>query len=158
MLQVAAPCRAASFPCSSGSSETSQGSSPSRDVEERLLQEDAAELNKDQGAQGGGDGPLLVAAARTAVELKAAIEAGTQHIVIKNHLDLTSLEAVDDGFGNRVTLPALPPTVKSITVRSPHHLRFVRSLLFECLMSQYAIFEETHRVDRKITFISLESA
>lgn len=126
-------------PCHTGGSPDSTHLSLStfsvQDREERLLQEDGAELLEEEVEEAEEEEPYVppvAAAARTADELRAAIVAGTQHIVIKNHLDLTNLEAVDDEFGNIITLPIVPKTVQSITVRSTALLFWVGKFGYVC--------------------------
>ena len=63
--------------------------------------------------------PPHVATVSTAADLRAAIEAGAQHIVLRSHIDLTSLDAMTDASGGTATLAPLPATVQSITVRCP---------------------------------------
>jgi hypothetical protein len=88
-----------------------------RDV--RLLQQTGNAAARNQSALAEAVGPPIVALVRTPEELKLAIEVGTQHIVIKSHLDLTGLQPVTDVLGNRFTLGTLPATVQSLIVRYP---------------------------------------
>jgi hypothetical protein len=90
-----------------------------RDV--RLLQQTGNAAARNQSALAEAVGPPIVALVRTPEELKSAIEVGTQHIVIKSHLDLTGLQPVTDVLGNRFTLGTLPATVESLIVRYPTH-------------------------------------
>lgn len=84
----------------------------------RILQQGAAELPEEHAdEEETSEAPPIAKAVRNPEELRDALAVGTQHIVIKTHLDLTVLDKVDDGLGNHLTLPALPATVKSITVR-----------------------------------------
>ena len=104
---------AADFPASD-CNEATVPLSPMPVNEPRLLQENDAEQHNGAGEGEVAAFPPVATTVSTAAELSTAIAAGTQHIVLKSHLDLTGPEAVDDDFGNAATLPA---TVQSITVR-----------------------------------------
>jgi hypothetical protein len=58
--------------------------------------------------------PNKVAFIRTADDLKAAMVGGTEHLIFKSHLDLSSLPIKATAHG-RVAF-VVPPTVKSISV------------------------------------------
>ena len=115
--QKAAPDSATESARTTSSAQDSVVIYTGHEVGPRLLQQDAAELPEEKADEAEASETHPVAKdARTPEELRDALAAGTQHIVIKSHLDLTVLEKVDDGLGNQLALAPLPTTVKSITV------------------------------------------